>query len=253
MATKKTPEEKAKAKADKLKEDLLKLPLYIEDWVSARIGGPLMIMNRKSPDFEQQYEDCYVTGIKDPKIVSKVAKHPETLWKNAPHAINVKKGIYGFPAVGLKKAMIREFKNSSIPMIDAKGLFRVDGPMYYDPDTVVRPKRGLFELESYEYMENRRDFVLRDGKKTGLEYRVGFVNWTAWVDICFDSSILTLDRIIAILASAGNRTGLASGRGEIEDAGIFKVLEVNPDVRRKKIKRVSPLKVGKSNKKSKVA
>lgn len=214
-----------------LAQNKIEVSSFLESSIEFMIGGPLLITNKKGFNFEQAYEDRYVTG--KTSGIKKQKRNPEQEWEDALHVISSKNNEYGFPAVGLKELMVYEFKNSDISMKEARQIFYVDGPCSYDPiDKTIPPKSGLFPILTFEGDKNgfplkRRDFVIRNGKTPDLEYRREFRNWTAKVRVVFNSSRISSNTITTVLRNAGKRGGLGSGRFHIPQAGVFKIISLS--------------------------
>lgn len=205
--------------------------------VDYRIGGPLLISNKKGAAFEQWFEDRYILD----KIKDKQSRDPDREWKEAVHVINSRKKQYGFPAIAIKKIMTAEFKQTNMHMTDANRCFHVDGPLACEEqkdkqgDVIEVSKSGLFKIDTFDgdVPGYRRDFVIhssKSGKSPDLAYRREFIKWEATITVRFDIHMVTLDVITNILKSAGEHGGLGSGRYHIPNAGIFKVLGISSRV-----------------------
>ena len=122
---------------------------------------------------------------------------------------------FGFPASGLKKAMVsacRQFKG--VAMTEVRGLFFVCGEYI--------PIEGLPEMDQFW----RR--IGGKGPGTGtpdIGIRARFNEWSSTVLIKYNADAITLDSIVNLLSTAGFSVGLGEDRPE-KTGGTFGQFEV---------------------------
>jgi len=117
----------------------------------------------------------------------------------------VEKGIFGFPAGGLKAAMVGACRlKDNLQMVTTKMLFHVDGYSSVD------------DMENYEYIifENedgtpckpfpREDMVTIGKNLPDIRYRPAFTNWYANVIISYNAEKFDRTTATNLLDAAGN-------------------------------------------------
>jgi len=143
----------------------------------------------------------------------KEAKDPQAEFRSSLYVINEKKGIYGFPASGFKKAMVSACRYAEgVTMTKALGAFHVLGDLL--PIKGAKP-------------EMRTD-VVRVGKfgaKTSdIRYRGEFKNWSIDVEILYNARVVNKQTLAHLLHLAGFSVGIGEWRPE--KGGQFGMFEL---------------------------
>lgn len=107
-------------------------------------------------------------------------------------------GGYGFPAIGIKSAMISACRYVSMKMTEARGAFHIDAEML--------PVNG----------EPRpREDMVRVGMGTAdIRYRPEFPEWSIPATIKFNSGVISAEQIANLLNTAGFGVGIGEWRPE---------------------------------------
>lgn len=147
---------------------------------------------KKAPkDPKQQYEDAFHRLPALPKNAT--ARRPSE---------------YGFPASGVKKAMVR-----ACSLVDGVPMTIMRMAVF-----VQSPNRGLdgnLIPIAFERVEMGCDPVrIGNGKTADLRYRPYFHEWSMRLHITFNANVITLEQVVNLLNLAGFSVGLGDWRPE---------------------------------------
>jgi hypothetical protein len=148
-----------------------------------------------------------------------VAKGMVTTDKDAGMWINPADGVHGFPAIGIKEAMVRGSKGMpGLPMTDARlQFFVLPGKMHDDLIPVA-----------FKRINMRQDIVRLNNaaRSPQLRYRAEYIDWTMQVKILFRSEQIQLQTVLDIIGRAGY-VGLGDWRPEC--SGVHGMFEIDAD------------------------
>lgn len=143
----------------------------------------------------------------------KAPKDPQAEFRSSLYVINEKKGIYGFPASGFKKAMVSACRYAEgVTMTRMLGAFHIIGDLL--PIKGPAPKM--------------RTDVVRVGKfgsKTSdIRYRGEFEDWSIDVKILYNARVVNKQVLAHLLHLAGFSVGIGEWRPE--KSGQFGMFEL---------------------------
>ena len=192
-------------------EKVIEIPqIQLARTVVGIVGTTPLLTNRFSERARQSIEDKQGHAPKGPRE----ARDPDAEFHDAMHLIA--DGVYGFPANGLKKALVA-----------AGGRFA---------DEKMTMLRGVVNIAvSHVPIEGpaptmRTDPVRLNGGKFSLAYRPQFFPWAMHVPIVFNSAIISEGQILNLFQIAGFSVGIGAWRPEsngvfgqftLEDAGAM--------------------------------
>lgn len=126
----------------------------------------------------------------------KEAKNPEADYEACFY--RTESGGYGFPAIGVKGAMVAACRFVDAKMTMARGAFHIDAEML----TVVGEPRP-------------REDMVRVGMGTAdIRYRPEFPEWRIPVTIKFNAAVISAEQIANLLNTAGFGIGIGEWRPE---------------------------------------
>lgn len=127
---------------------------------------------------------------------AKEAKDPEADYEACFYRTET--GGYGFPAIGVKAAMVSACRFVEMKMTEARGAFHIDCEML----SVIGDPRP-------------REDMVRVGMGTAdIRYRPEFVDWRIPVDIKFNAGVISPEQIANLLNTAGFAIGIGEWRPE---------------------------------------
>ena len=127
---------------------------------------------------------------------AKEAKDPEADYEACFYRTAT--GGYGFPAIGLKAAMVSAARFVDAKMTVLRGAVHIDAEML---EIVGEP--------------NMREDMVRVGMGTAdIRYRPEFVEWRSPVTIKFNASVISVEQIANLLNNAGFGVGIGEWRPE---------------------------------------
>jgi hypothetical protein len=176
------------------------------------IGTTPLIVHRFSEKAKRQMLDN-MQGKRTPKQ----AKDPEAEYQAAFY--NLKDGRYGFPAVGVKQAMVSATRlfGKDVSMVLVRQTIFVHG----EPGDDQQP---LVPVEGEPVM--REDVVTVGRGGSDLRYRPMFSEWRADVQITYVKASFTRGSVLTLLDAAGLGVGIGEWRPEKNgDFGQFKIDE----------------------------
>lgn len=126
----------------------------------------------------------------------KEAKDPEADYEACFY--RTESGAYGFPAIGVKAAMVSACRFVSMKMTEARGAFHIDCEM----------------LEVIGDPRPREDMVRVGMGTADIRYRPEFVDWRIPVVIKFNANAISAEQIANLLNTAGFAIGIGEWRPE---------------------------------------
>jgi hypothetical protein len=195
-----TGKTKAKGKAKGKSDEAVTVPPLETGKVTFTVHGlSSLIVHRFGEKSRKQMEDNQ-QGVARHKKAPKV---PEEEFRSSLYVINDKKGIYGFPASGFKKAMVSACRYAEgFTMTKALGSFHVMGDLLQ----IKGPKPIM------------RTDVVRVGKfgsKTSdIRYRGEFKDWSIDVEILYNQRVVSKEILAHLLHLAGFSVGIGEWRPE---------------------------------------
>lgn len=177
-------------------------------------GTQPLITNKFSNEAERKLEESQSgERIKAPKQ----ARLPEAEFKGARYLIedhdDVAKDVCGFPAAGIKKAMV----NAGGRVSDAKMTW-LRAILNVEADS-----NGLVRIISPEPPMMRTDHVVQMGRGN-LRYRPQFWPWSMNLNITYNADHVRAQDIVNLLQQAGFSIGIGDWRPE--KSGTFGTFEV---------------------------
>lgn len=167
-------------------------PIRIETAAFLLIGDSPLIVHAWSEKAKRQMLD---------KQMKKAAKAREAKDPQADYEAcfyRTAEGAYGFPAIGLKSAMVSACRFVDAKMTVARGAFHIDVEML---EVIGEP--------------NMREDMVRVGMGTAdIRYRPEFPQWRMPVTIKFNASAMSAEQIANLLNTAGFGVGIGEWRPE---------------------------------------
>lgn len=131
------------------------------------------------------------------------ARIPQQEFEDACHVVS--KGVYGFPAGGIKKALVvAGGRFADEKMTHLRGL--------------LNPVGDLIEIQG-PLPTMRKDTVRLQGGITSIAYRPQFMPWAMDVPIVFNASLIGEAQILNLFQIAGFAVGIGAWRPESN--GVF--------------------------------
>jgi len=119
----------------------------------------------------------------------------------------------GFPAVGLKAAMVRASKQLNMAMTDTRGMFHV-----------LADEGDLIEIKGKHQM--REDMVRVANGAADIRFRGEYPEWQMDVTISYNSTVVSYEQLASILQQAGFSCGLGEWRPEKSNSGSYGLFEL---------------------------
>lgn len=158
------------------------------------IGQTALLTNRFGEKARQKIEDKQQKKAKG----AKEARNPEEEFQDAAHMIDAK--TYGFPAVGIKKALVvAGGRFADEKMTHLRGVINIMG--------------DLIEIKA-KPPKMRSDTVRLANGVTSIAYRPMFMPWAMDIPVKFNSSIIGEAQILNLFQIAGFSVGLGAWRPE---------------------------------------
>jgi hypothetical protein len=183
-----------------MSEKVIEIPAIKLNRVTVSIVGQTpLLTNRFGERTMEMIEAKQQKKAKTPKE----ARNPEQEYMDACHMIA--KGVYGFPAGGLKKALVV-----------AGGRF-ADEKMTHLRG-ILNPVGDLIEIQG-PAPTMRKDSVRLQGGVTSIAYRPQFMPWSMDVPIVYNASMIGEAQIFNLFQIAGFAVGIGAWRPESN--GVF--------------------------------
>ncbi|SNT19441.1 hypothetical protein [Sphingopyxis indica] len=167
-------------------------PLNIQTVTFVLVGDSPLIVHAWSEKAKRQMLD------KQMKKATKAreAKDPEADYEACFYKTEA--GAYGFPAIGVKAAMVSACRFVDAKMTVMRGAFHIDCEML---EVIGEPRP--------------REDMVRVGMGTAdIRYRPEFVDWRIPVTIKFNASVISAEQIANLLNAAGFGVGIGEWRPE---------------------------------------
>lgn len=169
------------------------------------VGSTALLTNRFGEKARQKIEDKQQKKAKG----AKEARKPEEEFEDACHMIDKK--TYGFPAVGIKKALVvAGGRFADEKMTHLRGVINVMG--------------DLIEIKA-KPPKMRSDTVRLANGVTSIAYRPMFLPWAMEIPVRFNASIIGEAQILNLFQIAGFAVGLGAWRPECN--GTFGTFELD--------------------------
>lgn len=165
-----------------------------------------LLTNKFSPTALQEMEDKQMKRAK----VEKAPRDPDAAFREALHIIDERVGRYGFPASGMKKALV------------AAG-YRLGGEQMTKLRAVFSIEAELLEIGAPAPAMRKDPVHLSAGPWT-IAYRPEFWPWEIVVPVLYMTSMVTLEQLINLFRLAGMGIGIGCWRPETN--GLFGQFEV---------------------------
>lgn len=171
----------------------IELPaLQIERLGLTLVGDSPLIVHAWSEKAKKQMLDKQMKKASK----GKEAKDPEADYEACFY--RTESGSYGFPAIGVKAAMVSACRFVSMKMTEARGAFHIDCEM----------------LEVIGDPRPREDMVRVGMGTADIRYRPEFVDWHIPVVIKFNANAISAEQIANLLNTAGFAIGIGEWRPE---------------------------------------
>jgi len=204
----KAPAEKAVAPAEAERLTIFRLN---RETIRVRVKGMSPLLVHRFSEKSKRIMLESMQGRKNPKE----PKNPEEEYRAA--AYRFPDGGFGFPAIGVKAAMVsagRFYKG--VTMVALRQALFVDGELGNDNQKLIRI------IGDDPIM---REDVVRVGMSgTDLRYRPQWTEWAADIEITFFTGMLDRSAVLSLLDAAGTGVGIGEWRPERSgDNGTFAV------------------------------
>ena len=176
-------------------EQTITIPeITLQQMIVSIVGTTPLLTNRFSEASISAIEDKQQKKAK----LAKEARDPEAEFRAALHPIAP--GIYGFPAVGIKKALVAAGgRFADEKMTHLRGALNVMGDLI----PIIGPEPTM-----------RRDTIRLQGSKSSMAYRPQFAPWAMDVPITFNAGIIGQAQILNLFQIAGFAVGIGAWRPE---------------------------------------
>lgn len=167
-------------------------PLKIEAVRLVLVGDSALIVHAWSEKAKRQMLDKQMKKAKQ----AKEAKDPEADYEACFYRTST--GAYGFPAIGVKAAMVGACRFVDMKMTEARGAFHIDAEML---EVIGEPRP--------------REDMVRVGMGTAdIRYRPEFPAWKMPVTVKYNASVISAEQIANLLNVAGFSIGIGEWRPE---------------------------------------
>lgn len=167
-------------------------PLNIQQVTFHLIGDSPLIVHAWSEKAKRQMLDKQMKKA----TKAKEAKDPEADYEACFYKTDA--GAYGFPAIGVKAAMVSACRFVDAKMTVMRGAFHIDCEM----------------LEVIGTPRPREDMVRVGMGTADIRYRPEFPEWRIPVTIKFNASVISAEQIANLLNAAGFGVGIGEWRPE---------------------------------------
>lgn len=173
-------------------KDMLVTIHGITDLITHRFGERAM----QQMESKQQKE---ARGAKEPRV-------PDAEFRDALYVIDERNEIYGFPAAGVKKALVNaggRFTDEHMTVL--RGVINING--------------DLLPIATEGPPHMRRDPVRLAGGVSSIAYRPAFSDWSMDVPVRYNASMISKEQVLNLFQIAGFSIGLGDWRPEKN--GVF--------------------------------
>lgn len=167
-------------------------PIRIETVQFLLIGDSPLIVHAWSEKAKKLMLDKQMKKAK----TAKEAKDPQADYEACFYRTPT--GAYGFPAIGVKAAMISACRYADMKMTEARGAFHIDAEM----------------VELLGAPRPREDMVRVGMGTADIRYRPEFVDWKMPVTLKINASVISAEQVANLLNIAGFGVGLGEWRPE---------------------------------------
>jgi hypothetical protein len=174
-------------------------PLNVKKLSIGIVGTTPLICHNKEMVAEQLEADREGTSPKDLETDPE-QEYRQSLYEMPEHCPSE----YGVPSIMFKKAMVRATKATDMAMTDARQAFFVYGTESSD----------MVALDHPDSEPDMRKDVVRVGRGSNKEvrYRGQFREWSADLIVEFNTSLITAQGVVELLAIAGFCVGIGDWR-----------------------------------------
>lgn len=158
-------------------------------------GETPLIVNRFS---EKSKEEILGKQTKKAKT-GKEARNPEKEYLSSLYSIDHKRT--GFPAYGIKAAIVRAAKSLGMVMVDVRTNVHIVAP---------KGNAGLIEIHGPHQM--REDVVRIGNGISSLAFRAEYPEWVCTFEVKYNASMFSADQIATLIQAAGFSCGLGEWR-----------------------------------------
>jgi len=160
-------------------------------------GQTPLITHRFGERARKQIEDKQQKAAK----TAKEAREPEAEYRDALYVINEEQEKYGFPAAGVKKALVYaggRFADEQMTVL--RGLINILG--------------DLLEIKGSKPKMRSDTVRLAGGKVSSIAYRPAFFPWEIDVPVIYNASLISDAQVLNLFQIAGFAIGIGDWRPE---------------------------------------
>jgi hypothetical protein len=167
-------------------------PIDIAQVAFTLVGDSPLIVHAWSEKAKKQMLDKQMKKA----TKAKEAKDPDADYESCFYRTDA--GGYGFPAIGVKAAMVSAARFVDAKMTVMRGAFHIDAQM----------------LEVIGEPRPREDMVRVGMGAADIRYRPEFVDWKIPVTIKFNAGVISAEQILNLVNAAGFGVGIGEWRPE---------------------------------------
>lgn len=123
---------------------------------------------------------------------------------------DLSKFVFGFPAIGIKRAIVNAGSRfTKAKATELNGLVDISGdllPIFTKKSTPEKPKPATPIMKT--------DRVVLQGKTSSLAYRAQFLEWSMFVPVEYNSSLISAEQVLKLFQHAGFGVGIGAWRPE---------------------------------------
>lgn len=161
------------------------------------MGTAPLLTNRFGENAIAMIENKQQKKAKGPKE----ARNPQVESQEKLHVIDAEKKIYGYPSIGVKKALVYSGgRFADEKMTHLRGAINIPGDLI----PIIAPPPTM-----------RTDTVRLQGGVTSVAYRPQFMPWEMEIPVEFNASLIGEAQILNLFQIAGFANGLGAWRPEL--------------------------------------